>query len=109
MIAIILVFYSTRLASTWSNPQSYGTRLSNGLGAPILAATKAADGNLSVTLTVGKAAILVRAFDRSQEHVMSRAPLVLSAIGIFCASSYFALADERGAIANAAARDGSTT
>jgi hypothetical protein len=39
---------------------------------------------------------------------MPRAPLVLSAIGIFCASSYFALADERGAIANAAARDGST-
>jgi hypothetical protein len=40
---------------------------------------------------------------------MPRAPLVLSAIGIFCASSYFALVDERSAIAKAAARDGSTT
>jgi hypothetical protein len=32
---------------------------------------------------------------------MSRAPLVLSAAAIFCASSFFALADERAAIASA--------
>ena len=36
--------------------------------------------------------ILVRAFDRSQEHIMSRAPLVLSA-GRILRSSFFALAD----------------
>jgi hypothetical protein len=35
---------------------------------------------------------------------MSRAPLVLSAAAIFCAASFLALADERGAIANAVAR-----
>ena len=35
---------------------------------------------------------------------MSRAPFVLSAVAIFCASSFLALADERGAIANAAAQ-----
>jgi hypothetical protein len=32
---------------------------------------------------------------------MSRAPLVLSAAAIFCASSFLALADETGAIASA--------
>jgi hypothetical protein len=32
---------------------------------------------------------------------MSRAPLVLSAAAIFCASSFLALADESGAIASA--------
>ena len=32
---------------------------------------------------------------------MSRAPLVLSAVAIFCASSFLALADERGAVASA--------
>jgi hypothetical protein len=32
---------------------------------------------------------------------MSRAPLVLSAAAIFCASSFLALADEKGAIASA--------
>jgi hypothetical protein len=32
---------------------------------------------------------------------MSRAPLVLSAATIFCASSFLALADEKGAIASA--------
>ena len=37
---------------------------------------------------------------------MSRAPLVLSA-AIFCASSFFALADQEGAIANAVARNDS--
>ena len=36
---------------------------------------------------------------------MSRALLVLSAI--FCASSFFALADQKGAIANAVARNDS--
>lgn len=36
---------------------------------------------------------------------MSRAPFVLSAI--FCASSFFALADQKGAIANAVARNDS--
>ena len=35
---------------------------------------------------------------------MPRAPLVLSAAAIFCASSFLALADERGAIASAAAK-----
>jgi hypothetical protein len=35
---------------------------------------------------------------------MSRAPLVLSAAAIFCASSFLALADAKGVIANAAAR-----
>ena len=35
---------------------------------------------------------------------MSRAPLVLSAAAIFCASSFLALADERGAISSAAER-----
>ena len=36
---------------------------------------------------------------------MSRAPLVLSAAAIFCASSFLAVADQKGAIANAVARD----
>ena len=35
---------------------------------------------------------------------MSRAPLVLSAAAIFCASSFLAVADEKAAIASAAAR-----
>ena len=35
---------------------------------------------------------------------MSRAPLVLSAAAIFCASSFLALADERRAISNAVER-----
>jgi hypothetical protein len=35
---------------------------------------------------------------------MSRAPLVLSAAAIFCAASFFALADGRGAIASAVAK-----
>lgn len=35
---------------------------------------------------------------------MSRAPLVLSAAAIFCASSFLAVADQKGAIANAVAR-----
>jgi hypothetical protein len=35
---------------------------------------------------------------------MSRAPLVLSAAAIFCASSFLALADERSAISSAAER-----
>jgi hypothetical protein len=35
---------------------------------------------------------------------MSRAPLVLSAVAIFCASSFLALADERSAISSAAER-----
>jgi hypothetical protein len=35
---------------------------------------------------------------------MSRAPLVLSAAAIFCASSFLALADQKAAIANAFAR-----
>jgi hypothetical protein len=34
---------------------------------------------------------------------MSRAPLILSAAAIFCASSFLALADERVAIGNAVA------
>jgi hypothetical protein len=38
---------------------------------------------------------------------MSRAALVLSAAAIFCASSFFALADQKGAIANAVARNDS--
>jgi hypothetical protein len=38
---------------------------------------------------------------------MSRAPLVLSAAAIFCASSFFALADQKSAIANAVARNDS--
>jgi hypothetical protein len=38
---------------------------------------------------------------------MSRASLVLSAGAIFCASSFFALADQKGAIANAVARNDS--
>jgi hypothetical protein len=38
---------------------------------------------------------------------MSRAPLVLSAAAIFCASSFFALVDQKGAIANAVARNDS--
>ena len=38
---------------------------------------------------------------------MSRAPLVLLAAAIFCASSFFALADQKGAIANAVARNDS--
>jgi hypothetical protein len=38
---------------------------------------------------------------------MSRAPLVLSAAAIFCVSSFFALADQKGAIANAVARNDS--
>jgi hypothetical protein len=38
---------------------------------------------------------------------MSRAPLVLSAAAIFCACSFFALADQKGAIANAVARNDS--
>jgi hypothetical protein len=38
---------------------------------------------------------------------MSRAPLVLSAAAIFCASSFFALADGSGAIANAVAKSDS--
>jgi hypothetical protein len=37
---------------------------------------------------------------------MSRAPLVLSAAAIFCASSFLALADEKGAIASAVASGG---
>jgi hypothetical protein len=32
---------------------------------------------------------------------MSRAPLVLSAVAIFCASSFLALADEKGVVAGA--------
>jgi len=35
---------------------------------------------------------------------MSRAPLVFSAVAIFCASSFLALADERSAISSAVAR-----
>jgi hypothetical protein len=35
---------------------------------------------------------------------MSRAPLVLSAAAIFCASSFLALADQRSAISSAVAR-----
>ena len=35
---------------------------------------------------------------------MSRAPLVLSAAAVFCAASFFALADGRGAIASAVAK-----
>jgi hypothetical protein len=35
---------------------------------------------------------------------MSRAPLVLSAAAIFCASSFLALADERSAISSAVVR-----
>ena len=35
---------------------------------------------------------------------MSRAPLVLSAAGIFCASSFVALADERSAISSGVER-----
>jgi hypothetical protein len=35
---------------------------------------------------------------------MSRAPLVLSAVAIFCASSFLALADGRGAVASAVAK-----
>ena len=38
---------------------------------------------------------------------MSRAPLVLSAAAMFCASSYLALADEKGAIASAVESGGS--
>jgi hypothetical protein len=38
---------------------------------------------------------------------MSRAPLVLSAAAIFCASSFLALADGRGAIASAVAKSDS--
>ena len=34
---------------------------------------------------------------------MSQAPLILSAVALFCASSYLALADERVAIVSAAA------
>jgi hypothetical protein len=49
--------------------------------------------------------ILVCAFDRSWEHHMSRALLVLSAAAVVCASSFFALADEKGAITIAAARN----
>jgi hypothetical protein len=33
---------------------------------------------------------------------MSRAPIVLSSVAIFCVSSFLALADEKGAIASAA-------
>jgi hypothetical protein len=33
---------------------------------------------------------------------MSRAPIVLSSVAIFFVSSFFALADEKGAISNAA-------
>jgi hypothetical protein len=36
---------------------------------------------------------------------MSRAPLVLSAAAIFCASSFLALADAQSVISNAATRD----
>jgi hypothetical protein len=36
---------------------------------------------------------------------VSRAPLVLSAAAIFCASSFLAVADQKGAIANAVARN----
>ena len=35
---------------------------------------------------------------------MSRAPLVLSAVALLCASSFLALADERSAISSAAER-----
>ena len=38
---------------------------------------------------------------------MSRAPLVLSAAAIFCASSFLALADEKATIANAVESGGS--
>jgi hypothetical protein len=38
---------------------------------------------------------------------MSRAPLVLSAAAMFCAASFLAFADEKGAIANAVARSDS--
>jgi hypothetical protein len=38
---------------------------------------------------------------------MSRAPLVLSAAAIFCASSFLALADEKGAITSAVESNGS--
>jgi hypothetical protein len=38
---------------------------------------------------------------------MSRGPLVLSAAAIFCASSFLALADGRGAIASAVAKSDS--
>jgi hypothetical protein len=38
---------------------------------------------------------------------MSRAALILSAAAIFCASSFLALADQKGAIANAVARNDS--
>jgi hypothetical protein len=38
---------------------------------------------------------------------MSRAPLVLSAAAIFCVSSFFALADQKGAVANAVVRNDS--
>jgi hypothetical protein len=38
---------------------------------------------------------------------MSRAPLVLSAAAMFCASSYLALADEKGDIASAVESGGS--
>ncbi len=35
---------------------------------------------------------------------MSRAPLILSAAAVFCASSFFALADQKSAVANAVAK-----
>jgi hypothetical protein len=40
---------------------------------------------------------------------MSRAPLVLSAAAIFCASSFLALADEKAAIASAVESGGNAT
>ena len=40
---------------------------------------------------------------------MSRAPLVLSAAAIFCASSFLALADERSAISSAVERSETAT
>ena len=40
---------------------------------------------------------------------MSRAPLVLSAAAIFCASSFLALADGRGAIASSVAQSDSVS
>jgi hypothetical protein len=48
-----------------------------------------------------RSGIVVRAFDRSWEHSMSRAPLILSAAAVFCVSSLLALADEKRVIASA--------
>jgi hypothetical protein len=106
MLALVLVFYFTPTREPVSNA---GRNTEKAID--LMNCEKGTGGaitdqrELSAPALVGKhRVILVCAFTRSQERGMSRAPLVLSALAIFCASSFLALADEKGAIASAVER-----